>query len=92
MEIAGEDVETDNVGFEQDFGWDELDGVEIDQMFDVVVEGRQRQFGHEVDTVGDARSAGDDLVIGADEERVSGARTGVGVDGGVLEGSICAYV
>ncbi len=63
----------------------EFDRVDLEQSEEVFIERRQGKLRNQVEAPCDAVGVGYDLVIGCGELRASGARTGVGVDGGFLE-------
>ena len=86
VEVAGEDVEAFDIWFEEgrdgEGNYGDFDGVEGELADHVIIERREGQVRDGVETVGDADGVGDEVVVGANELRISGARAGVGEGGG----------
>src|ERR1035437_10818275 len=66
----------------------ELDGVEFVEAEDVLIEWRQGQLRDQIETACNAVGVGHDLVVGGGKLRAAGARTGIGVNSGILEGGV----
>jgi len=89
MEIAAEEVLARNIQFHQEGGREaQLDRIQIIETHHMAVERRQREFGHEVQTIGNPEGLGHHLVIGAHEQGIPGAGAGVRIDDWMLEGRI----
>src|SRR5713101_3804943 len=89
MERAAEEVLARNIQFHQEGGREaQLDRIQIIETHHMAVERRQREFGHEVQTIGNPEGLGHHLVIGAHEQGIPGAGAGVRIDDWMLEGRI----
>jgi hypothetical protein len=67
------------------WGEAEFDGVEFIEAQDMLIEWGQRKLRNQIEATGDAGGVGHDLVVGGGKVGIAGARTGIGVNRGILE-------